>query len=242
MYVVGVPLTYLAMLFINRDAIRAEKLEKKNREFEKKSRKSGRSDDKLSSSAADGRETSSKASVGDTNESQRAGEARLPPLSLPPLSLPPRQSSTLFAGRRVSMAVVLLTARAGGFWRRMSKETAFLHGSFRGSCWYWEVVETYRKLLLTAVMSIVKSGSVEQIVYGIVLSIAFAKVRLLCRGLTRLDTTSPPHIQARPRPAQLTSAVDPYFYQEDSLVAELCHYQVSSVLFIALLVRTGTTW
>jgi hypothetical protein len=35
-----------------------------------------------------------------------------------------------------------------------SKEIEFLHKAYEGRCWYWEVVETARRLLLTAVLSL----------------------------------------------------------------------------------------
>ena len=40
-----------------------------------------------------------------------------------------------------------------------SKEIEFLHSAYEGRCWYWEVVETIRRLLLTAVLSVVTVGT-----------------------------------------------------------------------------------
>jgi hypothetical protein len=37
----------------------------------------------------------------------------------------------------------------------------FLHKAYEGKFWYWEVVETLRRLLLTAVVSIVATGAHE---------------------------------------------------------------------------------
>ena len=38
------------------------------------------------------------------------------------------------------------------------KETLFLHRMYEGRFWYWEIVETIRRLLLTAIISIVATG------------------------------------------------------------------------------------
>ena len=40
------------------------------------------------------------------------------------------------------------------------KEIQFLHGAYEGRCWYWEIVETIRRLLLTAVLSVVAAGTI----------------------------------------------------------------------------------
>jgi hypothetical protein len=37
-------------------------------------------------------------------------------------------------------------------------EIEFLHKAYKGNCWGWEVVETVRRLLLTAVISVVSTG------------------------------------------------------------------------------------
>ena len=39
------------------------------------------------------------------------------------------------------------------------KEIDFLHKAYEGRCWYWEIVETVRRLLLTAVLSVVTVGT-----------------------------------------------------------------------------------
>jgi hypothetical protein len=55
-------------------------------------------------------------------------------------------------------------------------ELNFLHRSYEGRCWYWEVVETGRRLLLTAVVSVVGTGTGSQIVLGIFITIVFIKL------------------------------------------------------------------
>jgi hypothetical protein len=39
------------------------------------------------------------------------------------------------------------------------QEIDFLHKAYEGRCWYWEIVETVRRLLLTAVLSVVTVGT-----------------------------------------------------------------------------------
>jgi hypothetical protein len=48
------------------------------------------------------------------------------------------------------------TSARGGLMQHITlKEIQFLHKAHEGRCWYWEVVETIRRLLLTAVLSVV---------------------------------------------------------------------------------------
>ena len=42
-----------------------------------------------------------------------------------------------------------------------SKEIEFLHKAYEGRFWYWEVLETVRRLLLTAVLSVVTAGTLQ---------------------------------------------------------------------------------
>ena len=55
-------------------------------------------------------------------------------------------------------------------------ELSFLHQSYMGQRWYWEVVETGRRLLLTAVISVLGAGSGAQIVFGIFVSVMYIKL------------------------------------------------------------------
>ena len=53
------------------------------------------------------------------------------------------------------------TSTRGGLMQHITyKEIQFLHKAYEGRCWYWEVVETIRRLLLTAVLSVVTVGTV----------------------------------------------------------------------------------
>eukprot|EP01041_Mallomonas_annulata_P001204 gene1204-2339_t len=55
-------------------------------------------------------------------------------------------------------------------------QVAFLFVDYELQYWYWEVIETIRKLLLTAILSIISSHIGIQIVFGIVVCIAFVKI------------------------------------------------------------------
>ena len=49
----------------------------------------------------------------------------------------------------------------------------FLHENYKPSCWYWEVIEMYRKLLLTSVLTIFASESKIILAVAIMLSSFF---------------------------------------------------------------------
>jgi hypothetical protein len=58
----------------------------------------------------------------------------------------------------------------------MSKTAAqlrFLWEAYKPEYWYWELVETSRRIILTAVLSICSAGSSEQSVLAVILSTAF---------------------------------------------------------------------
>ena len=52
----------------------------------------------------------------------------------------------------------------------------FLFTAYEPQYWYWEVLETVRRLLLTAVLSVCGQGTSEQYIYGIILAIVFVKL------------------------------------------------------------------
>lgn len=92
------------------------------------------------------------------------------------------------------------------------RELKFLYKAYEGRCWYWEVVETIRKLLLTAVLSVCGEGSGFQIVIGIFIAIIFVKLYAL---------------------------YSPYVDDEDDYLQELAQYQILFTLFSALIIRTS---
>ena len=90
------------------------------------------------------------------------------------------------------------------------KELEFLHKNYMGSAWYWEVVETTRRLLLTAGASIISPGSNEQVVFMIVVALIYIKLYAFCQ---------------------------PFINYEDDVLQEMSQYQIFFTLFIALLIK-----
>jgi hypothetical protein len=72
----------------------------------------------------------------------------------------------------------------------------------------------YRRLALTAVLSVVVAGSSTQIVFGIILAVIFIK---------------------------LYGYYAPYVEDEDDFVQELSQYQIFITLFATLLIKTGAS-
>ena len=101
--------------------------------------------------------------------------------ALPPPSAPTgTQGMTLGVLNRAPRPMMLRRLPAMmGFKRKMS-ETAinmsFLWEAYKPEFWYWELVETTRRILLTAVLSICATGSVRQSAFGILLAYIFNKV------------------------------------------------------------------
>ena len=83
-----------------------------------------------------------------------------------------RSSTTGGGGKASSSSAVWV------FFHSLGGEIEFLHRSYVGRLWYWEVVETVRRLMLTAVLSVVAVGSSAQAVFGIFIALVFMKVRL----------------------------------------------------------------
>ena len=53
---------------------------------------------------------------------------------------------------------------------------AFLWEAYKPEFWYWELVETSRRILLTAVLSVYQTGTTEQNVMGIIMAFIFMKI------------------------------------------------------------------
>ena len=102
---------------------------------------------------------------------------------------------------------------SGSFLQLITQEIGFLFRAYEGDFWYWEIVETARRLLLTAVVSVAGPGTVSQIIFGIFLSLAFAGLYAHCR---------------------------PFEDKNLDWLQEISQYQVFFTLFISLLIRTST--
>ena len=53
---------------------------------------------------------------------------------------------------------------------------SFLYVDYEAKFWYWEIIETFRRLTLTAVLSVVSKDDGVKLVFGILVTIVFAKV------------------------------------------------------------------
>eukprot|EP01043_Picozoa_sp_COSAG02_P043076 COSAG02_NODE_3721_length_6323_cov_3.825353_2_plen_1317_part_00 len=54
----------------------------------------------------------------------------------------------------------------------------FIISDYKLECWYWEIVELMRKLLLSGILSLVKRGSIAQAMLGTVIAFAFSVVHV----------------------------------------------------------------
>ena len=94
--------------------------------------------------------------------------------------------------------------------KRSTQMFKFLYDSYKPQYWYFEIVETTRRLTLTAVLSVVASGSSSQIVCGILLSVMYMKIY---------------------------AYYQPYSLEESSILAELAQYQIFFSFFGSLIIQ-----
>ena len=85
---------------------------------------------------------------------------------------------------------------------------AFLWAAYEPCFWYWEIIETFRRIMLTAVLSILAPGSSKQNVFGIVLTFLFTK---------------------------LYGFYQPYLEDNDDLLADLGQVQIFFTFFATLI-------
>jgi len=90
------------------------------------------------------------------------------------------------------------------------KYLSVLNAEFEGRCWWMPVFEQYRKLFITGATIIFGSGSIDQLVVGIVVAISAALVYF---------------------------AVQPYKDYNDDLFSMVSHMQIVLVLLWSLLVK-----
>jgi hypothetical protein len=95
----------------------------------------------------------------------------------------------------------------------------FLWEPYKNEVWYWEVVECYRRIILTSVISIVSPGSALQSVVAVLLAMLFIK---------------------------LYHHFMPYDLNIDNILAETGQIQIYATFFIALIINnallTGAEW
>jgi hypothetical protein len=89
-----------------------------------------------------------------------------------------------------------------------TKMLEFLYSSYHPRYWYFEVVETMRRLMLTAIIAVIATGSSSQIVCAMMLAFVFLKVYVYC---------------------------SPYIDEENGILAEVAQYQIFFTYFGALI-------
>jgi len=96
--------------------------------------------------------------------------------------------------------------------KRSTQMYKFLYDSYKPNYWFFEVVETTRRLMLTAVLSVIASGSSSQVVCGILLSVGYMKIY---------------------------AYYQPYSLEESSILAELAQYQIFFSFFGSLIIQNS---
>jgi hypothetical protein len=66
----------------------------------------------------------------------------------------------------------------------------FLYGAYKTKFWYWDVVETYRRITLTAIVSIIAPGTTSQGCLAVLLSVAFIELYDIFQPYQVATTTS----------------------------------------------------
>ena len=97
---------------------------------------------------------------------------------------------------------------------KSNKTTAlkFLYAAYKPSKWYWEIIETIRRLIMTAVLSVIKPGTSTQGVTSVLLSLLFIK---------------------------LHNSNSPYHEMHDSSLAEYSHYIIILSCFGAIVIQNS---
>ena len=95
-----------------------------------------------------------------------------------------------------------------GMLKYIVNELEFLHRDYHSSYWYWEIVLTYHKLLLTAVLSIIYPGTNDQILIGWIMAFLMMRVQTMA---------------------------SPYLDHYDDSLKTIADYQVLLFLFITII-------
>jgi hypothetical protein len=158
-YPIGVPLLYFYVLFCNRKEIRAK-------------------DEVVLDEAAANAANGASASATEGQIGREVDE----PVSASFLGrqgdhLSPLDSQRSISGRLIGSVslvtrccMLILPSRTDIMSHIRPNTIFFLHGAYEGQFWYWEVLETLRRILLTAVMSVVSPGKLH--LYTVMLSIS----------------------------------------------------------------------
>jgi hypothetical protein len=93
-----------------------------------------------------------------------------------------------------------------------SHSIRFLYNPYLSKYWYWEIIETYRRIFLTAVISVVATGTGGQAIGAMLLSLAFIK---------------------------LYSFFSPYVSRNNSILAEVCQFIIFFTFLLLLIVENN---
>ena len=73
----------------------------------------------------------------------------------------------------------------------------FLIGDFKPKCWHWEIVELFRKLLLSRTLSLVGIGRIAQAVLATVISFGFFSLHLNLKSYKTATLTTTKAVTVR---------------------------------------------
>jgi hypothetical protein len=88
----------------------------------------------------------------------------------------------------------------------------FLYDSYKPQYWYFEIIETSRRLMLTGALSVTDAGASGQVVFGIIIAVFYMKIY---------------------------AYYQPYELEESSIVAELAQYQIFFSFFGSLVIQNN---
>lgn len=86
------------------------------------------------------------------------------------------QPSPRTATPTIDLKVLTMTTPSGRVLSSSSTRIAFLWSAYEPKYWYWEIVDTTRRLLLTAVLSVITPGTSGQNVFSMLLALAYIKL------------------------------------------------------------------
>lgn len=132
-----------------------------------------------------------------------------------------------------SPVVVQTSVTKHSFAAIVARQLGFLHGAYERQYYYWEVIETTRRLLLTAVVSVVGTGTSLQVCH---LALPYSNRMLNFRHPHRQIVFG---IFIALLFMKLYAFFQPYIDDRHDELQEIAQYQVFFTLFIALLIRTS---
>ena len=124
-------------------------------------------------------------------------------------------AGTAAAGVGVVAVTAAATVTAAGGKRKLSLNASaisFLYSAYEPAYWYWEIVDTTRRLLLTAILSVISPGTSRQNIISIILAVFYIR---------------------------LYSGFQPYAFLRNDILAEVGQVQIFFTFFVALIVQNS---